>query len=141
MTTITDALVAFLRARLDETEATALAVPTIEGTVPPAHFKQSTWPKDEGKVLMGTAADFPVPTAEHAAHIAAHDPASVVADVAAKRTLLAFHWTHIASTDEGERPGCVVCGYVTGAGCPTLLALASAYAEHRDYDRSWALPL
>ncbi|QJW38688.1 MULTISPECIES: DUF6221 family protein [Cellulosimicrobium] len=122
--TSTDALLTFLRARLDEAEAVALAVPVGVINRPPAHLDVSKHAPDGGRVLMGTGPDFEVPTPEHAAHIAAHDPAAVMADVAAKRLIVDAH------ADGDTDP------HVTGW---VLRCLASAYAEHRDYDRAWAL--
>jgi hypothetical protein len=93
-------LVKFLRARLDEDEAAAKA-----------------W------------LPFGNPDAAARAHVARLDPGRVLAEVEAKRRIIAEHHpvdpcdAHDASFDT--------------IPCDTLLALASVYAEHPDYREEW----
>jgi hypothetical protein len=58
-------------------------------------------------------------------HIATHDPAHVLADIAAKRKILDLH----QQREPGWCSTCDVPSDVKGneAGCPTVLALAEAY--------------
>ena len=80
-------------------------------------------------------------TSEQARHIALHDPAAVLADIAAKRAIIALH----KETDNND---CILCGWDDGYAeepvihdahpCPTLRALASAYAHREGYSQSWA---
>jgi hypothetical protein len=74
------------------------------------------------------------------------DPARVLADVEAKRRIVALHSNRY---DLGE---CAICAegwmdLTSGEGshspllfpCPTLRALASVYRDAPDFDPSWAL--
>jgi hypothetical protein len=61
-------------------------------------------------------------TAEHAAHIARHDPARVLREVEAKRAIVAA---------VAESPG-----EATGLGV-AMLHLAAVYADHPDYRQEW----
>jgi pyrimidine deaminase RibD-like protein len=99
----------FLTARLDEDEAAARDV-LENGLV--------SW--DEARQILYRAGWH----AERAeAHIARHDPARVLADVAAKRAIVALH-------------PCDDCG-MGNDPCSTLRLLAQPYAEHPDYDEEW----
>lgn len=66
-----------------------------------------------------------------ATHINRWDPARVLAEVAAKRELLALH-------DDGGRD-CVTCGDagVVGYPCPTARALVAPFASRAGFDPSW----
>jgi hypothetical protein len=73
----------------------------------------------------------------NATHIARWDPARVLGEVDAKRKILAEH-----RIIDGR---CHVCtaiadGHATRfrAPCWTLLALASVYSDHPDYDQEWS---
>jgi hypothetical protein len=127
-------LVQFLRARMDEDEKIALAVPVISGCVPPAHWGSSAVPGNETYVL-GTAHDINAETVEGAAHIRRHDPARVLAEVDAKRRIICDH--------TAMRPGwcntCDVPGDYRGNvhGCQTLRLLALSYRDHSDFRPEW----
>lgn len=75
-----------------------------------------------------------------AQHIARWDPERVLAEVAAKRNLIALH------TGDGhacikESIGYTVVGwYADPEPCPTLQLLAAPYADHEDYDPAWSVP-
>jgi hypothetical protein len=87
-------------------------------------------------------------------HIARHDPARVLADVAAKRAILDLHyiierkvnWTD-AEGDERQdhQPVCVICveKYSTVnvpadlGPCETVRLLALPFADHPGYQESW----
>ncbi len=70
---------------------------------------------------------------QDARHIARHDPARVLREVAAKRKILTLHspWE-----DSGD---CSACGDVPQVcyPCETLRALAAAWSDHPDYDPAW----
>jgi hypothetical protein len=108
-------LTEFLTARLDEDEAWA----RIHGPVIP-------WGVGSGpfKAHINTYAGNRVAEARnnnYARHIARHDPARVLAEVAAKRA--------IVNMDEDDR--------YSDAYVVAIRALAAAYADHPDYDEAW----
>lgn len=140
-------LVEFLRARLDEDEALAREAPP-------------------GPWLIGNAVDPTQPCSVHtfpgvrlvadglnwlvAEHIARQNPARTLADVAAKRSVLARH--HAAPVPPGnewaeEYPYCAAHGYKGPDGtviypveledCPELRDLAGPYGRHPDYREEW----
>lgn len=67
------------------------------------------------------------------------DPAHVLADIAAKRAILALH------TCQCPDPDCRDCGECSGAHhadptpapCGTVKVLAQPHAEHPDFDPAW----
>lgn len=88
-----------------------------------------------------------------AEHIARHDPARVLREVAAGRLILAEHehTDHVAVTwigASGEKPsstpwGCLTCheddGVIAPYGwCKTVRAVASAWSDHEQFAPSWA---
>lgn len=79
-------------------------------------------------------------TFEHAAY---WDPARVLADLTAKRSILELHGgARIPATccpreTEGYT---VVDWYGTVDPCPTLRLLAAPYSDHPDFDDAWRLP-
>lgn len=84
-----------------------------------------------------------------ARHIARHDPATMLADLAAKRRIVEEHRTEEACSyhpKTSEYPfGCTTChrdpecGYVMALGwCDTLRLLAQPYANRDGYDPAWA---
>ena len=126
-------LVEFLRARLDEDEQTA------RGTGKPPAWHQGPgddpeWSDEEMVLMWPPEFHTPYEQDKHwrglsvdgpglAAHIARHDPARVLAEVDAKRRLLAMH-------EEAIRVEQFV---LTEA----LRAFAAAYADHPDYREEW----
>lgn len=83
---------------------------------------------------------------ERAVHIARHDPARILADVAAKRAIVALHHTsegrpHMAAlgyNDAGRDPSCSSRDYPEiSDDCETLLNLAALDATHPDFDPAW----
>jgi len=116
-------LAEFLKARLDEDEAVAraaggLAWSTLEHPIWEGRIEDS-----RGEVIVY---DEGAPTAVQAAHIARHDPARVLADVAAKRKIVA-----LARREE------YLSGGLSGIHAALLLALAQPYADHADFDEEW----
>ena len=144
-------LVEFLRARMDEDEAAARAAASAERA-----DAWTTFPGSYGGVLDGTGSrslavgygDVMAP--ETADHIARHDPARVLAEIEAKRRILARHCA--APVPPGSEwakayPYCVAHSYKGPDGtvtypvelknCPELRDLAAAYADHPDYREEW----
>jgi hypothetical protein len=118
-------LLEFVQARVTEDELTALAA--IEGS-PRWHSSLAFRDvKDEhGRYVV--EADRHHPTVEQAAHIARHSPARVLLDVEVKRLVIADYLRLDAAGDLLER----------GVLESVLRHLASAYADHPDYNPSWA---
>lgn len=78
-----------------------------------------------------------MPTAEQAQHIARHDPARVLREVAAKRAILALieRVEGLENLIDGEWP----IGWPTDYPSMELLPLlAAAYVDHPDYRPEWA---
>jgi hypothetical protein len=126
-----DPLVAFLNARLGEEEAAARDSPPSLGML-------TRWVE-----VFGDG------ESRAEAHYSRHDPARVLAEVDAKRRIVALHSAdprvdHISGrTDDGE-VACLGCnanfqeGYAESVGgCPTKRLLALPYAGHPDYDPGW----
>lgn len=149
-------IVAFITAQLDADEQTALLV--TEGT---RGWTVNDWVAEDGDVVFAgsdfehditegrfVAHAFPLEplapvAASIAAYIARHDPARVLADIAAKRAILALH-APIAS--DVSPVGELLCEaetvgdnhyHSTPWPCPTLCILATIHAGHPDYDESW----
>ncbi len=73
-------------------------------------------------------------------HIARHDPARVLADVAAKRWIVELHAeAEFPDTDEGRDKNIAECGQcMEDYPCHTLRLLALPYAGHDGYRSEWA---
>ena len=117
--------VEFLQARLAEDELTALAAidssPRWRASYPYRDVKD-----DDGHYVV--QADSRHPSVEQAAHIARHAPARVLADVEAKRAVIADYLRLDAAGDLLAR----------GVVEDILRAMCAVYAEHPDYSPSWA---
>jgi hypothetical protein len=74
--------------------------------------------------------------AADAAHIALNDPASVLADIAAKRQILAW-WEQQTAGLRSERNKAAAIRALPGG--QVLCHLAEPFTEHPDYDPSWRL--
>ena len=126
-----DDLVEFLRARLDEDEALAREAPA-------------------GPWYIGNAVDPTQPCSVHtfpsvrlvadglnwlvAEHIARQNPARVLAEVEAKRRILAVHRPYVPEPDQA----CLGCaGGIMFTSCPVVRLLALPYADHPDYCDEW----
>lgn len=146
--TSVDPLAAFLHARLDEDEAIARR-PRGQAF---ASWNRSwdTAPQRDLAVDGERVAALPLDLDEH---IARHDPARVLADVAARRRIIAAHPLVPARDVWGQETGGTSCGTCDAEpdlmlggieqprtdGCVTLRALAAPYAGHPDYDERWTL--
>lgn len=126
-------LVEFLRARLveDEQAARATAYSLASSIEDPWSVRQKdrrdemSWAVySQGKYLKASElyeAD--------ARHIARHDPARVLAEVDAKRRLIAEVWDEREGFPTERTPG--------NTADTVLRHLALPYAEHPDYDEAW----
>jgi hypothetical protein len=128
-------LVDFLRQRLDEDEqvARAAVMSMLDGDWQAKHYKA------ESAVMAGPTAIVAEPVAQvDAEHIARHDPARVLAEVEAKRQIIAEHTVTETSEFEGKTATITYCPVCRNDGeCPTLRLLALPYADHPDYDPGW----
>jgi hypothetical protein len=126
-------LVEFIKARIDEDEATARAVEASWRCVP-----------GTGEIVASDGTNAEVCGEAHwegvGEHIARHDPARVLREVEARRRTLARH-------HRDPRGACVGCGFSgdldearTGApeDCPELLDMASVWSDHPDCHSEWA---
>lgn len=146
-------LVTFLRARFDEDEALARAATPgpwvgrdLENAVDPTITGDGVDEWGEPTYVAQTAydglSDTTTNSVADARHIIRHDPARVLAEVAAKRAIIGLH----AVVEPGEWrtvAACAQCGdartyesYMVEWPCPTLRALAQVYADHPDYDEA-----
>lgn len=129
-------LVAFLRARLDEDEAAAVA--------------PETWTAFEENESTGTRRVdvdhsfervVACTRAWRGVHIARHDPARVLREVEAKRQIVDLHrpvQRRSTGSSGGAIEDCQVCDHFPAQyPCPTLRLLALPYADHPDYREGW----
>ena len=118
-------LLEFLQARVTEDELPALAAvegsPTWRSSLPFRDVKD-----EDGHFVV--EADRHHPSVEQAAHIARHSPARALADVEAKRRVIADYLRSDAAGELLER----------GALENILRHLSVAYADHPDYNPSWS---
>ncbi|MEU8199532.1 DUF6221 family protein [Microbispora amethystogenes] len=148
-------LITFLRARLDELEAAALAWPEDERRWKVVGDRRLTY--KSGSWENVTAVDvsgMPCLWWERiyvkadrdglSEHLALHDPARVLADIASKRAMLDEHPAAEGWQLTGSRgPVCGTCASGTSDGdiegdrypCRTIRLLAEPFASHPDYPR------
>ena len=153
-----DDIAAFLRARLDEDEAAANAATWHEraavwrvvdrGELNPLTKKPRTL-HDVRYVLVDSLDDCVTEIDAQASdddgiagHIARHDPARVLREVAAKRAILAEH-LHV-KTSGSPGFGCRICHQdrdygIYGEGwCGTIRPVAAVFSDHPDYRPEWS---
>ncbi len=146
-------LAAFLTARLAEDAADAVAALNHVGLLTRADLPRwiQAVTEDEGECVstlrpMGNAirvAD--CPSDVFTAHIARWDPARVLAEITAKRRVLARHQRMGSVYRDALVPdACEGCGLDEGEWnvadineCPELLDLAAPFSGHEDFDESW----
>lgn len=130
MVVMSDDLVAFLRARLDEDEMQARAA----GSAAMEWREDSSWlsdlrdPLPSQRRAYGIPSEMTLVTDADAAHIARNDPARVLREVEAKRRII----------DWSQRANRVVSAddYEMDVATP-LEFLALPYADHPDYRQEW----
>lgn len=130
-----DDLIAFLNRMIDEDEASARAC---------AEVYPAPWDVNDRGHTAYVRADEPTfrivaELEQHDSihdwlgtrleHIARHDPARALADVAAKRAIVEAH--HPVDPCDAHDAMCHT------VPCSTLLALASVYADHPDFKAEW----
>lgn len=140
-----DELIAFLRARHDEIEATAKAAFGNSGQWwqrntefgPEGNLFEGDDP--EGGYLSGTIVvyDEGSPTPDEFAHIALHDPAGVLADIAVKRSIVDAYCDGAAELARQESTGTADAGVRGGVTALrfVMVAFASKYNDHPDYPK------
>lgn len=137
-----DDIVAFLTARLDEDEAVAkAATPGPWRHNPNKHWRKPGTPWFEEAVFagpIGSEANCVAGTGEtddpqsmaDAVHIARHDPARVLAEIAAKRAIVALHAIGVDPCDAHDAS-------LRSIACDTVRIHAAIYADHADYRDDW----
>jgi hypothetical protein len=132
-----DELIAFLRRMLDADEARArAATPGPWRHNPDKHWRKpgTSWfeeavfagaPGADATCVAGTGETDDPQSMADADHIARHDPARVLADVAAKRAILNAAVMLLVDDAEDEEAAEIVKN------------LALPYADHPDYQESW----
>lgn len=120
-------IVEFLRARLDEDEAAAHQA--FSNQMDP----ENGWGSDGRAVTPHVGV---IHEDVQRAHVVRWNPAVVLAEIAAKRALLALH-------ADGSGHECIDGYYdhatidVLAGACPTTCILASVYSDHPDYRSEW----
>lgn len=149
-----DALITFLRARLDELEVAAKAMlavyPTPWELSDRGHMAKITADKPNFAIVIQLdqrQARDAVWLGDPIRHVELNNPDFTLADVAAKHRIIDMH------RDEGQGQGyrasdygyidhaCHMCGtpdeYAVAWPCSTLKALALPFAGHPDYREDW----
>jgi Family of unknown function (DUF6221) len=140
---MSDDLVTWLRAQLDEDERVARASWQGNG------WRHENQPSEvwtgkfaPGHTCIPIAKAWDEPTAEH---IARHDPARALLEVEARRRIIA---AHPLANEPGVPPHCETCRYVrdeddpepfpeAGYPCPTVRLLALPHADRDGYREEW----
>lgn len=138
-------IVEFLKARLDEDEEVARA--SISGVPERAEWSYEPWSSSvegSGEVIAPNGRDdsgYPeyitcdmeglskAVSQKDGPHIARHDPARVLREVAAKRALLAWMGNYHNIHPDNRI-------YLNAS----LYVMAASYADHPDYQKEWAIP-
>lgn len=133
---MSDDLIVWLRAQLDDDERVAREVPESSRTWHTA----GGWPETGPDGVADEAGRWIVEEADErdVAHIARWDPAAVLAEVEAKRRTLDLHWP---DTIQYVKPKCHEC---SGCGCcsmdhpcDTVRLLAQQYAGRPGWREEW----
>lgn len=154
-------LTAFLNARYDRLEELARAADGVEWTYNPPLGDDGTVDHERGFVMAGHETHVGVFIFDELAHMAAVDPAYVLADIDSKRRILAeiATWRHYACSDDSWyscAQATVDNGYSEDLECADenrhgepcdcgldrrrgviLGALAAPYAGHPDFQKAW----
>jgi hypothetical protein len=125
-----DDLVAFLRARLDEDEAAAVAARDEWGST-----EQLYWEQYELSGKLEDSGWWPPPKGLDR-HWQLTSPWRVLREVGAKRRIVEEHRNY--GPDQWNPRYCVTCNDTgRGVACLTLLALALPYSDHPEYRKEW----
>lgn len=145
-------LIAFLNARLDEDEALARQAAQVAGldwTFKTEVPEGCDYPTDyitspDGALLLDTMGGIE----GDAPHVARHDPARVLREVAFKRHILESHYPRRPWAPDAP-DGLLICAGEEADGdtwqmatrwpCPDVRALAAVWSDHPDYDPEWKL--
>lgn len=127
-------LAEFVKARLDEDAAAANAGARRVGMP----WRAEPQPGTPGGLVIDELGLVGSTGGRYAAdHIARHDPARALREVAAKRKIL---WDHTPQ-ERGRRAVCSRCHYgnVLGANwpCLTMTSLAGIWSDHPDFRAEW----
>lgn len=131
-------LVQFLRDRYDEDERVAQVATPGPWRVDSADFAEAIYDPKNTAVIGGGrwGGESPVfETTEDALHIARHDPARVLADVEAGRSLLA-EYEAVAEMDIEDAEPEFAYGRAVGLGIAVRLR-ALPYADHPEFREEW----
>jgi hypothetical protein len=158
---VTDDLVAFLKARLDEDEQAAQAIERGESSWTAAvdvgdEYNYAVVTSDDpealqlsdgellvhgGSNLVARCGEMYFDGENYRNHIARWDPARVLADVQAKRRIIDLHQPREYSRPHLQLPNCICCSYCAWQPewpCVTMRLLALPYAGHDSYRAEWA---
>lgn len=128
-------IVEFLAARLDEDQADAEAAHAGPWVTDLDDEVDENVTDASGQIVAWVRAR--PATAATRAHIARHDPARVLAEVKAKREIVAQHsGTHECPSPEEWQLG-YNTDHVTEDECMTLRYLAAVDDQHSDYNPAW----
>lgn len=136
---MSDDLATFLRARLDEDESIARAATPGPWSVDSETYAERIGCNDGTSVVSGSRWNGEASVfneTDDALHIARHDPARVLAEVDAKRKVIAVYtsWAFLTRS----KPDDPVAEITTLAVAQTLRALALPYVDHPGYREEWA---
>lgn len=138
-----DEILDFIEARLEEDEAIArVATPGPWRHSPDKHWRKpgTSWFEEavftgaigsEAVCIAGTGETDEPQSMSDAAHIARHDPARVLREVAALRKIMDVLSLRVDIDGQGT------VGYTYG-GIKAIKAVASIWSDHDDYREEWA---
>ena len=128
---MTDGVAAFLNARLDEDEAAAKAAASVAGPDWQfgADFPTSYLRSARGSILADTLQSG---EGQIGPHVACHDPARVLREVAAKRAILAAYVRADGGSPRDRDRGRWDSSHAA------VSQLAAVYSGHPDYRQEWA---
>lgn len=127
-------LIAFINARLAEDEHVA-RMAAEDASAGENWRVEARYPNSGSAGIVGEhgekiVSDEGFPSQMEAAHIARHDPARALREVAVKRAILAEHFP-IDPCDAHD-------GNFETIACDTLRLLGSTWGDHLDYSEDWA---
>lgn len=130
------ALIAFLRARLDEDEQSAreAAADGPEWRLSQGAIYPSDTMSHPGVIVTGP---YGYLDRVHGEHIARHDPAHVLADIEAKRRIIERAAGYADMEWIDDNPQRIGSGNAEEVLAEVLTLLALPFADNPDYDESW----